>query len=140
MGYSGRCHASCQSEYSGDYKSDKLHASSAYSVRRVRNIQNELMTKGPLFVAFTVFSDFPAYKSGVYKHTSGSRLGGHAVELMGWGEENGEAYWLIKNSWNEQWGDGGFFKIARGVNGVESKALSTLVRSQQRLPCESHGG
>merc|ERR1711862_818414 len=80
MGYSGRCHASCQSEYSGDYRSDKLHASSAYSVRVVRNIQNELQTKGPMFVAFTVFSDFPAYKSGVYKHTSGRRLGGHAVE------------------------------------------------------------
>ena len=29
------------------------------------------MTHGPLSVAFTVYGDFPTYKSGVYKHTSG---------------------------------------------------------------------
>ena len=120
--YTGHCTRSCIDEYSGSYNSDQLHASSAYSVRGVSNIQNELMTKGPLYVAFTVYSDFPTYKSGVYKHTSGSQLGGHAVEVMGWGEMDGEAYWLVKNSWNEQWGDGGFFKIARGINecGIES--------------------
>lgn len=79
------------------------------------------MTNGPLYVAFTVYADFETYKSGVYKHTTGGFLGGHAVEMIGWGTENGEDYWLIKNSWNEEWGDGGLFKIARGVNecGIE---------------------
>ena len=40
---------------------------------------------------------------------------------MGWGVEGGEKYWLVKNSWNEQWGDNGFFKIAQGTNecGIE---------------------
>jgi len=48
-------------------------------------------------------------------------LGGHAVELMGWGTEDGKDYWLVKNSWNEQWGDGGHFLIKRGSNecGIE---------------------
>ena len=34
---------------------------------------------------------------------------------------DGEAYWKIKNSWNEQWGDGGTFKIKRGTDecGIE---------------------
>jgi hypothetical protein len=79
------------------------------------------MTNGPLYVAFTVYGDFETYKSGVYRHTTGYFLGGHAVELIGWGTENNEDYWLIKNSWNEQWGDNGLFKIARGVNecGIE---------------------
>jgi len=72
-------------------------------------------------MAFTVYEDFPTYKSGVYKHVSGSQLGGHAVRLLGWGVENGEDYWLIANSWNEEWGNGGTFKIARGNNecGIE---------------------
>jgi len=34
--------------------------------------------------------------------------------MVGWGVENNQNYWLVKNSWNEQWGDGGFFKILRG--------------------------
>jgi cathepsin B len=26
---------------------------------------------------------------------------------MGYGEENGEKYWLVANSWNPDWGDQG---------------------------------
>jgi len=116
------CSGGCSEDgYSTSYKNDKVRASSAYGVSGVSKIQTELMNNGPLYVAFSVYADFPAYKSGVYKHTSGSFLGGHAVELMGWGTMNGEDYWLVKNSWNEQWGDHGFFKIARGTDecGIE---------------------
>ena len=79
------------------------------------------MTKGPVEAGFTVFEDFLTYKSGVYQHKTGSRLGGHAIKILGWGVENGVKYWLVANSWNEDWGDKGFFKILRGSNhcGIE---------------------
>lgn len=38
---------------------------------------------------------------------SGSELGGHAIKILGWGEENGVPYWLAANSWNTDWGDNG---------------------------------
>jgi len=89
----------------------------------------ELVNNGPMYVAFSVYSDFPTYKSGVYKHTSGSFLGGHAVLMVGYGELNGEKYWKIKNSWNEQWGDGGHFLISRGNNecGIEGSVSAGKV-------------
>jgi len=85
------------------------------------------MTNGPLAVAFTVYADFPTYTSGVYTHTEGSALGGHAVAMLGWGTENGKDYWLIKNSWSAKWGDAGFFKIKRGVDecGIEDDVSGT---------------
>jgi cathepsin B len=43
-------------------------------------------------------------------------LGGHAIKIMGYGTENGTPYWLVANSWNEDWGMGGYFKIKRGVD------------------------
>lgn len=33
---------------------------------------------------FDVYQDFMNYKSGVYKHVSGSLLGGHAVKIVGY--------------------------------------------------------
>ena len=56
------------------------------------------------------------YKSGVYFHVKGQFLGRHVVRIFGWGEENNTPYWLIANSWNEDWGDNGLFKIKRGNN------------------------
>ena len=81
------------------------------------------MQYGPVTGAFEVYSDFPNYKSGVYHHTTGSLLGGHAIKIIGWGTEDGTDYWLVVNSWNESWGDGGTFKIRRGVNecGIEGQ-------------------
>ena len=54
---------------------------------------------------------------GVYeKSENATYLGGHAVKLIGWGEERGVPFWLLVNSWNEDWGDKGLFKIRRGTN------------------------
>ena len=44
---------------------------------------------------------------GVYRHTSGSVLGGHAVKMIGYGVEGGTKYWLVANSWNSDWGEKG---------------------------------
>jgi cathepsin B len=120
---SPRCARSCsESGYSKSFSSDKVRASSSKSIRGESAMIQELVQNGPIYVSFTVYGDFPTYKSGVYKHTSGSYLGGHAVTLVGYGELNGEKYWKIKNSWNEQWGNNGHFLIARGTGecGIES--------------------
>ena len=54
--------------------------------------------------------------------------GGHAVKIIGWGVEEGVDYWLVANSWNEDWGDKGLFKIKRGNNecGIESRISAGL--------------
>jgi len=79
------------------------------------------MTNGPVEGAFTVYDDFLTYKSGVYAHTTGSELGGHAIKILGWGTDNGTPYWIVANSWNEGWGNSGFFNIKRGSDecGIE---------------------
>lgn len=82
----------------------------------------EISTNGPIEISVTVYEDFLTYKSGVYQHTTGKKLGGHAMRCLGYGQENGVDYWLVANSWNETWGDGGFIKIMRGVDeiGIEN--------------------
>lgn len=121
--------------YGKSYSADKKKAAQAYSLSSVKNIQMDMMKYGSVTGAFSVYADFPTYKSGVYSHTTGGFLGGHAIKIMGWGTENGEDYWLVANSWNDQWGDHGLFKIRRGVNecGIESQVSAGVVTSSENL-------
>merc|ERR1711920_1056953 len=93
-------------------------ASSAYSITGVENMQKEIMTNGPIQVAFKVYKSFMSYKSGVYSKHFYELIpeGGHAVKIVGWGTESGTDYWLVANSWDTTWGLDGYFKIKRGNN------------------------
>jgi len=105
------------------WASSKVKAKTAYAINGVTNMQKEIMTNGPIQVAFKVYKSFMSYKTGVYSKHWWEFLpeGGHAVKIVGWGTENGTDYWIVANSWNTSWGEDGFFKIKRGGNqcGIE---------------------
>jgi cathepsin B len=119
-----KCEKKCVNGYTEkSYAEDKFFGRSAYGVKRsVEAIQKEIMTHGPVEVAFEVYEDFLNYESGVYVHTGGKLGGGHAVKMIGWGMDQGMPYWLVANSWNTDFGEDGFFRILRGVDecGIES--------------------
>ena len=56
-----------------------------------------------------------SYKGGVFSACT-KLVMNHAMTVVGYGTENGVDYWLVKNSWGTDWGEGGFMKIKRGVN------------------------
>jgi len=129
-GTTPKCHKKCENpDFTVPYDKDKSYGKKGYSIKRdVKQIQMELMTNGPVEAAFTVFEDFPNYKSGVYQHVKGGALGGHAIRILGWGVEADTPYWLVANSWNYDWGDKGTFKIIRGKDhcGIESGVVAGL--------------
>ena len=67
-------------------------------------------------VAIAISADtklFQSYSSGVITSASCYTSLDHGVLIVGYGTENGQDYWLVKNSWSDTWGDGGYVKIAR---------------------------
>ncbi|KAF3452077.1 hypothetical protein FNV43_RR08173 [Rhamnella rubrinervis] len=82
----------------------------------------------PVSVAISVGEEFRMYRTGIFSGGCGQTLN-HAVTLIGYGEsEDGNKYWLVKNSWGETWGEYGYMKLLResgdaeGVCGIASKA------------------
>lgn len=87
------------------------------------------VSQQPVSVAIEADTDvFQSYTSGVITSASCGTNIDHGVLVVGYGEEDGIKYWLLKNSWGTSWGDEGYFKILRdekdtteGVCGIASQ-------------------
>ncbi|CAL4995248.1 unnamed protein product [Urochloa decumbens] len=78
----------------------------------------------PVSVAVDANRNWQMYGGGMMTaDRCGTKLN-HAVTAVGYGTENGNQYWLLKNQWGSQWGDGGYMKLQRGAGacGVAMKA------------------
>ncbi|KAI6177810.1 Pept-C1 domain-containing protein [Aphelenchoides bicaudatus] len=125
-----KCKSKCQKGYPIPFKKDLHFGKKPYQVKGEKNIMKEIMKNGPVTAGFTVYSDFVSYSHGVYKPKDDATTnnGGHAIKILGWGEEKGKKYWLIANSWDETWGDKGFVKFIRGINSckIESSVYASM--------------
>ncbi|CAH9091402.1 unnamed protein product [Cuscuta europaea] len=58
--------------------------------------------------------DFQLYASGIFTGSCGVNLD-HGVAAVGYGQENGVEYWIVKNSWGAYWGEEGYLRMQRNV-------------------------
>ena len=89
-----------------------------------KNIRDNIYKWGPVASAIKLYPDFHTFDTKkIYEWDGqGPSIGGHAIEIVGWGIEDKKKFWIVKNSWGVEWGDGGFFRIARGNNMCEIEA------------------
>jgi len=88
-------------------------------------LKQAVATVGPISVAVDADS-WRNYRTGVfYDPNCTSRGIDHAVLVIGYGTENGQDYWLVKNDWGSGWGEEGYIKIARNRNNTCGIATMT---------------
>lgn len=68
---------------------------------------------------------FKFYKSGIITRWCGTAID-HAVLAVGYGTEKGQDYWLVKNSWKDDWGEKGYFRVARDMSAKDEGMCGIL--------------
>ncbi|KAJ1605915.1 cryptopain-cysteine proteinase secreted [Cryptosporidium canis] len=82
--------------------------------RSIYSLKTALAKYGPVSVAIQADqTPFQFYKSGVFDAPCGTQIN-HGVVLVGYDvdETTNKEYWLVRNSWGENWGEKGYIKLA----------------------------
>lgn len=104
----------CTADYNGPVTVSTVNTVKAYSESQLL----AAIAQGPVSVTVDAdSSQFRNYSSGVITSTEcGTKLD-HAITAVGYGTENGNNYYLVRNSWGTGWGDKGYLKIGRNGDG-----------------------
>ena len=132
----------CPTECKDGEELKKYYSKNAYSIFEEYNdkenyydivtvIMDQLINYGPVVSFISVYKDFYGLTNKeqcsnfIYSYDQHSDyIGGHAVVIVGYGFENEQFYWIIQNSWGEEFCDNGFAKIQFGQIGIEKIGFS----------------
>jgi C1A family cysteine protease len=72
------------------------------------------ITKQPISVAIAA-NAIMFYSSGVFASTACGTSLNHGVTAVGYGTDNGQNFYLVRNSWGSGWGEAGYIRMSRDV-------------------------
>jgi len=122
-------------------------------------IKAAIMIYGGVVAAVEVIPAFEAYDSGIYEDSYKecddtdsdcfNTYTNHSVSLVGWndnGDIEKDGYWILRNSWGEEWGENGYMKIQYNSAAVacavaylayESQVPKVITKKADNITCHS---
>ena len=92
-----------------------VHFSGCYDVTPKDQVSlMAAVAKQPVVIAIEADTRyFQSYSGGILDSASCGEKIDHAIEIIGYGTENGVDYWNVRNSWGPSWGESGYIRIKK---------------------------
>ena len=97
------------------------------SISGQKAMQKEIYARGPISCGIDA-SAILEYQSGIAVHKGLLETVDHVISVVGWGKENDQQYWIVRNSWGEYWGEMGYIRVAFGSLKVEQQCAWATVK------------
>jgi len=112
------------------------------SIHGADAMQKEIYSRGP--IACTIAADdIRNYEGGI---ATGKGSTDHIVSVVGWGTDADDGlYRVVRNSWGEYWGEGGFIRVKSGALSLERSCAwavpgdFTAIEKNNHFPCHEDG-
>ena len=91
----------------------KLSSYKTITTNSYEDFIDAIANVGPLAISVDA-SAWSAYESGIFDGCNQSSPDlDHAVQVVGYGTENSQPYWIVRNSWTPDWGEKGYIRLRR---------------------------
>ncbi|XP_017125121.1 procathepsin L [Drosophila elegans] len=95
----------------------RLQGFAAIPPKDEEQLKKVVATLGPVACSVNGLETLKNYEGGIYNDNECNQgEPNHAILVVGYGSENGQDYWIVKNSWDDTWGEKGYFRLPRGQN------------------------
>jgi C1A family cysteine protease len=114
---------SCNQAYNHPYKLSawQFITPTEFDMPTVDQIKSAIYTYGPITAGVCAGSGWDYYSGGIFATNETAGCGGstnHQIILVGWNDNGGNGYWILKNSWGPGWGINGYMNIAYNTSRV----------------------
>eukprot|EP00794_Sanderia_malayensis_P004559 gene4559-5156_t len=102
--------------------------------RDAKALKRAIALYGPATASInTEIKSLKFYSNGIYNDKECNGKTDHSILIVGYGEENGRLYWLVRNSWGTTWGEKGYIKIQNGRCGLLKNPWVIINRPRAKL-------
>lgn len=105
-------------------------------------MQAEIFARGPISCGIDA-APITKYTGGISRERG--RSVDHVVSIVGWGEEAGTKYWIVRNSWGQYWGELGYIRVEMGNNALKLESQcawavpGAFTDEVSQIPCFEDG-